>query len=418
MNIIRITNRFCPPFLAMLLSASVTSSIIHMNNVLTGLTSQGQTRDLVSAELESCCLHRFQDTTTASVNPPTLEKPAGDPIAAADIWVRIRGGLAFPEADPDVVRPYIDKYMKHPHHIEQILQRGEPYLFYILNRLEQEGMPTELALLPVIESAFDPFATSPVGAAGIWQFMPATAADVGLDQDWWYDGRRDIVASTEAALAYLGQLNKDFGGDWYLTLAAYNAGSGRVRSAIRRNRDAGKTVDFWHLQLPAETQSYVPRLIALRMIVKNPRHYNISLPTLSNIRHFSTLEVRGQIELKVAARLAGIPLAELERLNPGYDRSITPPDKTNTLLVPSLVKYALRERIARLPQDQRIQSIQHRIRRGDNLSTIAQHYRTTTSLIRKVNHLKGSKIIAGDLLIVPAGEQEGSIGGSTHTAMM
>ena len=335
----RITTMICPPFLVMLVAAAVTGSVIHQNTIRTDQTSREQARDLSSAtEPESCCLHRFPDSTTAPVKRPTLEKPPGDPAAATDIWVRIRSGLAFPEADPDAVRPFIDVYKKHPHHIEQVLQRGEPYLSYILGRLEQEDMPTELALLPVIESAFDPFATSPVGAAGIWQFMPETAADAGLDQDWWYDGRRDIVASTRAALAYLDQLNKDFDGDWFLALAAYNAGSGRVRSAIRRNRNAGKPVDFWHLALPAETRSYVPRLIALRRIIENPKDYNISLPTLSNNSRFSTLEVRGQIELKVAARLAGVPLAELERLNPGYDRSITPPDKTSTLLVPSRVQ--------------------------------------------------------------------------------
>ena len=411
MGLIKKTNRLWLPFLAMLVSASVTRSFVQPNTVHTGQTSQGQSQHVVSAtELESCCLYRFPEITTAPVNLPAPEKPAGDPVAVADIWVRIRSGLGFPAVDPDVVRAYIDEYIKHPHLTEQILQRGEPYLFHILNRLEQEGMPTELALLPVVESAFDPFATSPTGAAGIWQFMPATAADAGLDQDWWYDGRRDIVASTEAALAYLSQLNKRFDGDWYLTLAAYNAGSRRVRGAIRRNRDAGKPVDFWHLPLPAETRSYVPRLIALRTIIEKPDDYNISLPTLSNTRHFSTLEIRGQIELKVAAQLAGVPLAELQRLNPGYDRSITPPDKANKLLVPSMVEHALRERIARLPQDQRIQSVQHRIRWGDNLSTIAQQYRTTTSLLRKVNRLNGSKIIAGDLLIVPVGEQEDSIG--------
>jgi len=416
MGLIKKTNRLWLPFLAMLVSASVTSSFVQPNTVLTG---QRQPQYVGSVtELESCYLCRFPVITTPADNLPALEKPAGDPETVAEIWERIRSGFAFPVVDPEVVLTHINQYTKHPHLIEQLLQRGEPYLFHILNRLEHEGMPTELALLPVIESAFDPFATSPVGAAGIWQFMPATATDVGLDQDWWYDGRRDIIASTEAALDYLGQLNKRFDGDWYLTLAAYNAGGARVKRAIRRNLDAGKPVDFWHLSLPAETQSYVPRLIALKTIIENPHDYNISLPALLNTRHFSALKIRGQIELRVAARLAGVSLDEMQRLNPGYDRSITPPDKTSTLLVPSLVEHEFRERIALLPQDQRIQSIQHRIRRGDNLSTIAQQYRTTVSLLRKANRLKGSKIIAGDLLIVPVDEQKISIGGSTYAALI
>jgi len=265
---------------------------------------------------------------------------------------------------------------------------------------------------------FDPFATSPAGAAGIWQFMPETAAYVGLSQDWWYDGRRDIIASTDAALDYLDRLHKRFNNDWLLALAAYNAGSARVGRAMRENRDAGKPDDFWHLSLPAETRSYVPKLIALRMIIENPYDYNISLPTLPDTRYFSSVEIRGQIELKVAAKLAGISLAILQRLNPGYDRSITPPNATHTLLFPKSVAQVFRERIARLPSDQRVRSVRHLIRIGDNLSTIAQQYHTTVSVLRKVNRLKGSKIIAGRYLMVPVGEQEDPTAGITYAALM
>jgi membrane-bound lytic murein transglycosylase D len=340
-----------------------------------------------AAELESCCLYQFLDITTPPASPPALEEPAGDSITIADIWVRMSSGFTFPVVDPGAIQTYIDEYTKHPHLLK-------------------------------LESAFDPFATSPAGAAGIWQFMPATAADAGLDQDWWYDGRRDIITSTEAALEYLEQLHNRFDGDWFLALAAYNAGGARVQRAIRRNRDAGMPVDFWHLSLPAETRSYVPKLIALRAIIENPHIYNISLPTLSDTRYFSTVEIRGPIELNVVSRLSGVPLIELQRLNPGYVRSITPPDKAHQLLVPRLVEHVFRERIARLSQDQRIQSLRHRIRRGDNLSTIAQRYRTTVSALSKINRLKGSKIIAGHLLIIPVVERGDSIAGTHHTKLM
>jgi len=330
----------------------------------------------------------------------------------------MRTGFGLPSVDPDTVRGHIDAYVKHPHLFTQILQRGEPYLFHILNRLEQDGMPAELALLPIVESAFDPFATSPAGAAGIWQFMPETAAYLGLDQDWWYDGRRDVVASTEAALDYLDTLHKRFNGDWYLALAAYNSGGARVQRAIRHNRNTGKPVDFWHLALPAETRSYIPKLIALRTIIENPHSYNISLPQLSYKRYFNTVDIQGQLELKVAARLSGVPLDVLQRLNPAYGLSITPPGRTHTLLVPSSVADLLRTRLAQLPQDQRIHSIRHRIRLGDNLSTIAQQYRTTVSDIRRVNRLKGSKIIAGKLLIIPVVTLEDTIAANAHTTLM
>ncbi|MEN8206041.1 MAG: transglycosylase SLT domain-containing protein [Pseudomonadota bacterium] len=419
MGMLRKTKWLWLPVLAMLVSASVTSKLIASNTSLTSQTGQWQMHQILSAAAyESCCSYPLPDNTTPAVLLLPSEKPDAAPVAETEIWVRMRAGFDFPAVDPDTVRSHIDKYIKHPHLFEQLLQRGEPYLFHILNRIEQGGMPAELALLPVIESAFDPLATSPADAAGIWQFMPKTAAYVGLNQDWWYDGRRDVIASTEAALDYLGRLHKRFDGDWFLALAAYNAGGARVQRAIRHNRDAGKPVDFWHLALPAETRSYVPKLIALRAIIENPHDYNISLPSLADTRYFSTVDIQGALEFKVAARLSGIPLHELQRLNPGYGLSITPPGRTHTLLVPRSAAHVFRSRIAQLPQDQRIQSIRHRIRLGDNLSTIAQQYRTTVSDLRKANRLEGSKIIAGDLLIIPVTEREDSIAASTRTTLM
>lgn len=404
------------PILAMLISATLTSQFIQSSSRQSGQSGQWHSHQVLPAAVfESCCPYRLPDNTTPAVFLLTIEQPDAESVAMPEIWARIRTGFDFPEAKPDVVRRYIDEYVKHPHLFEAMLKRGEPYLFHILNRVEQDGMPAELALLPLIESAFDPFATSPAGAAGIWQFMPDTAADAGLHQDGWYDGRRDVIASTEAALDYLVTLHKRFDGDWLLALAAYNAGGARVQRAIRHNRDRGKPVDFWSLALPAETRDYVPRLIALRKIIENPHDYNISLPHLSDSRYFSTVEIQGQLELKVAARLCGVSLQELQRLNPGYGLSITPPGRTHTLLVPRSAAPLFRMRIAHLPQDQRVQSIRHRIRLGDNLSTIAQHYRTTVSVLRKANRLNGSKIIAGDLLIIPVADRGDPIAANTHT---
>jgi len=407
------------PSIAMLVSASVTSKYIQSNTSVTDQIGQWQSHQTLPAAMyDYCCPYPLPVNTTPAVVESTSEIPDDDSIPVADLWARMRTGFGLPSVDPDTVRGHIDAYVKHPHLFTQILQRGEPYLFHILNRLEQDGMPAELALLPIVESAFDPFATSPAGAAGIWQFMPETAAYLGLDQDWWYDGRRDVVASTEAALDYLDTLHKRFNGDWYLALAAYNSGGARVQRAIRHNRNTGKPVDFWHLALPAETRSYIPKLIALRTIIENPHSYNISLPQLSYKRYFNTVDIQGQLELKVAARLSGVPLDVLQRLNPAYGLSITPPGRTHTLLVPSSVADLLRTRLAQLPQDQRIHSIRHRIRLGDNLSTIAQQYRTTVSDIRRVNRLKGSKIIAGKLLIIPVVTLEDTIATNAHTTLM
>jgi membrane-bound lytic murein transglycosylase D len=318
---------------------------------------------------------------------------------SADIWERMRSGFGLQPDISGAVQTFLKTYRTHPHHVEQILRRGEPYLYYILSRIEAHELPAELALLPVVESAFDPFARSPAGATGIWQFMSATAKHVGLQQDWWYDGRRDIVDATEAALEYLGELNQRFDGDWLLTLAAYNAGSARVRKAIRHNRSRGEPVDFWHLPLPRETRNYVPKLLALRQVITNPEASNITLPALANTRYFSVVD-------------------ELRLLNPGLIRSITPPALPHTLVIPMVNEQLFRERLAHLPADQRVQSVEYRIRWGDSLSTIAQHFRTTVAKLRQANHLKDNEIYAGRRLIVPMVISAEDRHGEMHAALM
>jgi membrane-bound lytic murein transglycosylase D len=333
-----------------------------------------------------------------------------------DLWKRLRTGFQLPPQLTPSAQVHVDSFRSHSHHIAAILQRGEPYLFFILSRIEARGLPAELALLPVIESAFDPFVRSPAGAAGIWQFMPATAKQAGLRRDWWVDGRQDIVAATEAALDYLSELQQRFDGDWLLALSAYNAGSARVNKAIRLNQSQGKPVDFWHLPLPKETRNYVPKLIALRAIIANPEAHNIELPAMANSRYFSAVETGGQLDLQVAAQLAGTDLDELRRLNPGLIRSITPPSSLHTLLIPRASEQQFRQQLARLPAEQRVQSVQYRVRSGDTLSAIAQHSRTTVARLRQINQLDSTRIFAGKLLIVPLGGGDENTGGALQAS--
>jgi membrane-bound lytic murein transglycosylase D len=351
--------------------------------------------------LPGCCR---ENTPTAITRP--VAKTLAESVGSIDIWERLRTGLRLPLKAAPSVQAHIDNFRNHPRHIEQILQRGQLYLSYILSRVEERGLPTELALLPAIESAFDPFSTSPVGAAGIWQFMPVTAKHVGLRQDWWFDGRRDIVAATEAALDYLSELHQSFDGDWLLALGAYNAGRARVNEAIRLNRSRGKPVDFWHLSLPEETRDYVPKLIALRAIISNPDAYKITLPALANTPHFTVVDTGVQLDLQVAAQLSGTSVEELQRLNPGLIRSTTPPDSPHTLLIPRTSEQHFREQLARLPADRRVLSVKYRVRWGDTLSTIAQNCRTTVTRLRQVNQLGSARIFAGKFLIVPLGEHD------------
>ncbi len=348
---------------------------------------------------DSCAADLFTDFTAPAVDMQTEDIEA-EMSPVIEIWDRLRGGFTLPASNDPSIRHYLTKYKKHPGAIARVLQRGEPYLYHILNRVEQRGLPAELALLPFVESAFDPHATSPVGAAGLWQFMPDTAVYLGLSQNWWFDGRRDVIDATEAALDYLTHLHRDFG-DWLLALAAYNAGSARVQRAIEQNRREGKPVDFWHLPLPAETRGYVPRLIALRALINHPADYHITLPSLPDRVYFTRVDTQGRIDLQVAARLAGITEEELKRLNPGILRLTTPPDRPSILLIPKTSETLFGERLARLPEEERIQSVRHRILRGDTLSMIAQQYRTTVDRLLKVNHLKNTEIIAGEFIVVP-----------------
>jgi len=399
---------------ALVLAAATLTTDLHISpdtRVIDNERERSRDTFLAPAPLQS----RFTPPETVRENTPG-EHALAVTTEAIDIWGRLRAGFNIPQQSAPSVQTHIDSFHNHPRHIERILQRGEPYLYYILSRVEERGLPAELALLPVIESAFDPFATSPAGAVGIWQFMPVTAKHVGLRRDWWIDGRRDIVAATEAALDYLSELHQRFDGDWLLAMAAYNAGSARVNKAIRLNRSQGKPVDFWHLPLPEETRGYVPKLIALRAIISNPEAYNVKLPALANTDYFTVVDTGGQLDLQVAARLTGTSIDELQRLNPGLTRSITPPASPHTLLIPRASEQRFRERLARLPADQRVQSVKYRIRQGDTLSTIALSSQTTVARLRQINQLESARIYAGKLLIVPMSEHDEDVSMELQTS--
>jgi membrane-bound lytic murein transglycosylase D len=358
------------------------------------------------------------DATPEQEDTLSSAQEAPETLDFVDIWERMRGRFGLPEKMTGSVAWHIDNFLKHRRQIERLLARGQPYLSYILDQVERRGLPAELALLPAVESAFDPFATSPAGAAGIWQFMPNTAQQVGLRQDWWYDGRRDIVAGTRAALDYLAELQQYFNGDWLLALGAYNTGIAAINRAIQYNLDKGEPPDFWHLDLPQETRDYVPKLLALRVLINNPDAYNITLPVLSNSRYFRVVDIGGRIDLQVAARLAGKSLDELQRLNAGLSRSITPPDGQHRLLVPGSKATLFRDRLALLPHDQRVQSIIYRIRLGDTLGAIAHYSRTTVARLRQLNRLDDSRIIAGRLLVIPANDSDRQTGLSMQASLM
>ena len=318
-----------------------------------------------------------------------------------DIWERIRAGFALPDVDHPRIRTQFDWYARHPAYMARVAERARPYLYHIVEMVEEHGLPSEIALLPIVESAFQPFAYSHGRAAGIWQFIPSTGRRFGLKQNWWYDGRRDVLASTRAAIELLDELNRQFDGDWLLALAAYNSGPGNVRKAVRNNRRRGRPTDFWHLRLPPETRAYVPKLLALKKLIAEPDRYGLKLPPIPNEPYLAEVHLSAQIDLARAAELAGISLDTLYRLNPGFNRWATDPDGPHILLIPRDRIDTFHAGLQKLPPSQRISWIRYRIRPGDTLSTIAVRHNVSIATLKRVNHLRSSRLRAGHSLMIP-----------------
>jgi membrane-bound lytic murein transglycosylase D len=318
-----------------------------------------------------------------------------------DLLARLRAGFAFPAVEHSEVQAHIDWYASNQQHLDRVLNQGRPYLPHVADEVEARGLPAELAFLPMIESAFDPFAYSQGRAAGLWQIIPGTGQRFGLKQNWWYDGRRDVVESTRAALDYLEYLANMFEGDWLLAMAAYNAGEGTVGRAIRNNEAAGKPTDFWHLRLPAETRTFVPRLLGLTAVLGDPDAHAVELPEIPNGPAFATVELDGQIDLALAAELAGIELAELQALNPGFNRWATDPEGPHRLQLPVDAAEPFAEAVAAMPPEALVRWYRHEVRPGDTLGALARRYGTTVAALQSANKLSGTNIRVGAQLKVP-----------------
>ena len=251
----------------------------------------------------------------------------------ADMWDRIRRGFAMPNLDSDLVRTQEQWYATRPDYIQRMTERSSKYIFHIVEELERRNMPTELALLPYIESAFNPQAVSSARAAGMWQFMPATGTDYDLKQNLFRDDRRDVIASTRAALDYLQRLYNMFG-DWQLALAAYNWGEGNVGRAIQRNQRAGLPTGYTDLNMPAETRNYVPKLQAVKNIVANPDRYGADLPFIANHPYFQTVTLKRDIDVTLAAKMADVRIEDFRALNPAAHKPILLASTTNEILLP------------------------------------------------------------------------------------
>lgn len=327
--------------------------------------------------------------------------------AVSDLWQRLRSGFALDhDASDPRVQAQLNWYRKHPQYIDRVVERGSRYLHYIVTETEKRGLPTELALLPVVESAFDPFAYSHGRAAGLWQFIPSTGKYFGLTQSWWHDDRRDVIAATDAALTYLDRLATRFDGDYMLALAAYNSGGGTVSSAMRRNRKKNAATDFWSLDLPRETRHYVPKLIALAKIFDQPEKYGIELPALADEPYFEVVETGSQLDLAQAAELAGVDIDEIYLLNPSFNRWATSPEGPHRLLVPRDNAKTFIAALEKTDPSERVSWHNYKVVSGDTLSTIAKRYATTSSVIQQVNNLNSHIIRVGQRLMIPSAAKQ------------
>ena len=310
-----------------------------------------------------------------------------------DLIARIKSGFRLPELHSKDIKQYEKWSSKHPTYLSNLLNRAEPFLFYILDELEKRDMPTEIVLLPAIESAFKPNAISKSKAGGLWQFIPSTGKYYGLKQDWWYDGRRDVIASTTAALDYLTVLNKQFKGDWFLTLAAYNAGPGTLKKAIKSNQLRGLGTEYQQLKLRSETRRYVPKLIALKNIISNPEKFDVTLPNMPNTQYFRTVTLTKQIDLNEFASRLIINIDEFKHLNAGHLRSATSPDGPHRVLIPLDSTPDLAAFIENLntgdlvTQAKQDNQLSHTVIAGDTLWSIARRYSVQITELLTWNNL-------------------------------
>jgi membrane-bound lytic murein transglycosylase D len=338
----------------------------------------------------------------ASPPPP----PATEPPEPGDLWQRLRSGFALPGKQRPEVRVHTRWYATHQSYMDRVGERAAPYLHIIVEAVEARGMPGEIALLPTIESAFRPFASSSVRAAGLWQFIPSTGRHYGLKQTWWYDGRRDVQAATDAALSYLQRLHRRFDNDWLLALAAYNCGEGKVAKAMRNNRRRGRPADFWSLKLPRETRNYVPSLLGLSTVVADPERYDIALRPIPDTPYLASVDVGGQIDLALVAELTELSVKDIYRYNPGFNRFATDPQGPHRLLLPVDVAEAFEDKLSALPEDKRLHWKRHVIRKGESLSLLAARYDTSVQALRSLNRLRGDVIAVGKVLLIPVAHQD------------
>jgi membrane-bound lytic murein transglycosylase D len=339
------------------------------------------------------------ESATAEAVAATLA--GGDAEAPSkSLWPRITKGFAMAPFESDLVRDWENWYASRPDYVARMIDRSSHFLFHIVEQVEKRGMPMEIALLPMIESAYNPVAYSRAHASGIWQFIPSTGKNFGLRQNWWYDGRRDVIAATDAALDYLEKLYRMFG-DWQLALASYNWGEGAVSRAMERNRAKGLPTDYENLTVPTETRGYIPKLVAVKNIILNPARYGLQIADIPNESYFEIVKLKRHIDVKLAAKLADMPLDEFKFLNPGHSKPVIRAGEAERIVLP---KHKVETFLANVEKhDKPLVSWEAvTLRRGEKAERVAAQHGMTLAELKQVNGLQSQKkLVVGQPLLVP-----------------
>lgn len=353
---------------------------------------------------------KSQDMTTSTIDKPRQQshqvdalqsEPTASPVVYDDVWLRIRDRLTFTVPDNKEVAKWRDYYLRHPNFMVTIAKRAEPFLYYIVEEIERRNMPIELALLPIVESAYLPYGVSHKSAAGLWQFMPVAAKRFNLTRNWWYDGRRDVVTSTHAALDYFQFFHRTLGQDWLNAVAAFNSGEGRVGRAIAKNKRANKAYDFWSLDLPRETTAYVPKLLAIIDILQRADELNYVFTPIKNSPVITALTLEKPLDIVLAAKWLNTEPQALLKLNPGLNRGVTPPNSKHQLLVPIASAALLQDKLATTKPKDWLRWQHYSVKAGDTLSEISAKHSVQVAKIKQLNQLASNTIRVGQKLVLP-----------------
>ena len=322
-----------------------------------------------------------------------------------DLWDVIRENSNFQySADRSEIQKALKIYQNNQYLVDRLSKNGQRYLYHMVDETLKRDMPVELALLPFVESQFDPYAQSPAGASGIWQFILSTASEQGLKRNWWYDGRRDIIASTNSALNYLDSMYKKTN-DWMLAIASFNVGPARIQREVKKNKKQGKETDFWSLKLPKETSKYLPRLLALLEVIKNPEDYNVDFPFLPNRPYFRVIDIPSQVDLMQVANISGLSIEAVYELNPGFNQWATDPNGPFYLLLPIGIADRFEIKLKSMSEEELVKWDRYIVVKGDTLISISKKYMISQALLKEINNLDDDLIFENEELTVPRGPE-------------